>query len=142
MVKKIIFVFLLVSSTCSVFAADDDCEAAVDAANRLNPNEDKHCDYTNTGLNGVLHRAFANKSDSVNEDSSKASAESTKTPANAEAKVFLVNNEFTSAQQLQTLRYALVQKAAQECRKGFIVEGDRYLPRTKGMTVELIYHCL
>ena len=149
MFKKFIVVCVLTSFSLVVFAADDECEAAVDAANRMNPNDDKHCDYSNTGLNGVLHRAFAKKSESAsatksepaNEDSGSASKESAKAAA-AEAKALPINSEFTSAQQLQNLRYALVQKTAQECSKGFVVEAERYVPGVKGMTLEFIYHCL
>lgn len=142
MIKKIAFISLLALCSSSVLALDDDCEAAVDAASRINPNDDIHCDYSNTGLNGVLHRAFAKKSDSTNDEAANSSKESSKAAVSADTKVPSVNSEFTSAQQLQNLRYALIQKTAQECAKGFVVEGERYLPGVKGMTLELIYHCL
>ena len=147
--KKYLFVFVMLFST-AVFA-DDECEAAVDAANRVNPNENKNCDYSNTGLNGVLHRAF-NKKSEVNEDDSSAKAvvaEKTveakeSVVSEAAVKSLVQSAEFSSAQQLQTLRFGLIQQTARECARGFVVEGERYLSvaKSKAMKLELIYHCL
>lgn len=139
--KKFLFCFVLLQSV--IACADDDCPSAVEAAEAQNPNAYKNCDYSKSGLNGVLHRA-------LNENSSAPVEKITdeKLSVKAESKIeavkdLLMNGEFTTALQLQTLRYALVQKAAAECVKGFVVEGERYLPRpSKATKFELIYHCL
>ena len=160
--KKYFLALVIFCNIAVVYAADEECEAAVDAASRVNPDKDKRCDYSNTGLNGVLHRALAKKSESPESVASEEKKLDTKVQSSAQSslnsaasnpinlttkpvdttKTLLATGEFTSAQQLQTLRYALIQKAAQECSKGFIVEGERYLPGAKGTTLEFIYHCL
>ena len=153
--KKYLLVFVMLFSS-AVFA-DDECEAAVDAANRVNPNENKNCDYSNTGLNGVLHRAFAKKSaedktsaesvvaDKVVTDKVATEKSETRDAVNeAAVKSLVASAEFSSPQQLQNLRFGLIQQTARECAKGFVVEGERYLPvpKSKATKLELIYHCL
>lgn len=132
-----------------VYAAEDECPAAVDAAEAQNPNAFKHCDYSKTGLNGVLHRALSKKSeaneetkdDVAKDDSTKASAKKNQKSDKSET---LKEDEFSSAQQLSAVRYVLVEKLATQCAKGFVVEGERYLPvaGSKAMKLELIHHCL
>lgn len=156
--KKYLLVFIILFS--SVAFAEDECEPAVDAANRVNPNENKNCDYTNTGLNGVLHRAFAKKSEKAAEENPSAEAAvagkavtdkvaTEKTEARdvlneTAVKSLAASAEFSSPQQLQNLRFALIQQTSRECVKGFVIEGERYLPipKSKAMKLELIYHCL
>src|SRR6187402_1652588 len=111
MLKKSLLLVLLVFS--QIIYADelpDDCEAAVDAADRLNSDSNKHCDYSKTGLNGVLHKAFANKE--------AASESSAKVVADISAKTNLpqlLAREFDSAPQLSAVRYELIQLAAKSC---------------------------
>lgn len=133
---------LLLSGLCLVctgaLAADEDCDAAVDAADRLTRNDDGHCDYTKTGLNGALHRALAKKSEVAQESGNINNEVLTSLP---NAPQLLA--EFNSAAQLQSLRFSLIQKAGQECPKGFVLESERYLPAAnKAMKLELVYRCL
>ena len=145
-IKKILFCGFVLLSTSTVFAEElkDGCEPAVDAADRLQADADKHCDYSNTGLNGVLHRAL-NKKENL---PMAAEPLVQKTAANAVAldaptPRFKLSAEFNSAQQLVNQRYELLQKAAHECSKGFAVNSEHYLPvSAKSMTIELSYQCL
>ncbi|RZA06236.1 MAG: hypothetical protein EOO68_05320 [Moraxellaceae bacterium] len=77
------------------------------------------------------------KSESVKASSEKNQKVATKTEA-------LKEGEFISAQQLQSVKFALMEKLSLECARGFVVEGERYLPiiNSKVMKLELIYHCL
>lgn len=129
----------------SVIASEKpDCGSAVDAADRLAPASDEGCDYTKTGLNGVLHKALSGKADSA-EDSKEVivkDANEKNEPAVIGA-VRQGKSEFSSASQLQSLKFVLLEKIALECVKGFVVESERYLPTaTKTLKLELIYHCL
>lgn len=142
---KGLLVIALLSFGGFVFAAEDDCPAAADAAEAQNHNLYKNCDYSKSGLNGILHRTLAGKAESgddVKDESAKA--ESEKKQKLLDKPSALTNGEFSSPQQLQTVKFALLEKTALECSKGFIVEGERYLPviNSKTMKLELIYHCL
>lgn len=123
----------------------DDCEAAVDAADRLNSDSNKHCDYSKTGLNGVLHKAFANKA-AVPEQATKEAAPEQAPTATAAVTGNLpraIAREFDSAQQLSVLRYELLQLAAKDCAAGFVLVEERYLPvAAKHLKLELNYRCL
>lgn len=133
-------------------AEKEECGAAVDEADKLAAGIDKNCDYKNTGLNGVLHRAIAGKKKSgENVEDSKANNENetVSTPVEknkkpAEKADELAPGEFKSPQQLSQVKFALMEKLVLECSKGFVVEGERYLPvkNSKAMKLELIYHCL
>lgn len=147
--KKHIVVCVLLFFTSCAFAKDDDCPAAVDAAEAQNPNAYKDCDYSKTGLNGALHKAFAKSKESddsgketpIKESANKEIAEKSSSPL--EKTKLITASEFSSPQQLQSLKFALLEKVALECTKGFVVEGERYLPTsTKATKLELIYHCL
>jgi hypothetical protein len=141
---KSLLVGVLVFFSGVVFA-EDDCPSAVDAAEAQNHNVYKNCDYSKSGLNGILHRTLAGKAESgddVKDDSAKTDAE--KKQKTLDKSSALTNGEFNSPQQLQSLKFALLEKIASECTKGFVVEGERYLPaiNSKVMKLELIYHCL
>jgi len=128
----------------SVAYAEEDCPPAADVAAAQNPNAFKDCDYSNTGLNGVLHRTFKKKEDKADQDITtlKTSESITKEdlPVNNQ---LLAKGVFNSAQQLQTLRFALIQNAAVECPKGFLLESEKYIPAAdKTIKLELLYHCL
>ncbi len=154
MLKKFIVCLCLFFSLAAV-ANEDECEAAVDAASRVNPNEDKNCDYSNTGLNGVLHRAFAKKqtedgkavdeknsaeiSNTVVAPNSSVSGEAAKLVSSGK----VGSAEFASAQELERVRYELIKQAQKACSKGFVVQGERYLPIvSSSMRLELLYYCL
>ena len=124
------------------FAQDDDCPSAVDAAEAQNPNAYKNCDYTKTGLNGILHQALSGKSEQstaskvvVNKESKSQQMQSP--PALVSA------DDFANPQELSGLKFGLLELAALKCPKGFALEEERYLPTArKGMRLELTYHCL
>lgn len=59
-IKNIGLLFVLTLGLGAWVKADEECVAAVDAAESMDVNQ-KQCDYSDTGLNGVLHRAFAKK---------------------------------------------------------------------------------
>lgn len=146
--KKTLAISAILLVTHFAYAAEDECPAAVDVAEAQNPNAYKNCDYSKTGLNGVLHRALAGKDESGEEEkiskdgSGKVSGE--KKQKTIEKVEVLKNGEFNSAQQLQSVKFALLENLTLECAKGFVVEGERYLPtiNSKAMKLELIYHCL
>jgi hypothetical protein len=160
-IKYLLLAVILCSST-SLLAAevDDSCESAVDAADKLGSPINKECDYSNTGLNGVLHRAVVNKEKVVidktsnNEVSVKASSKNMKTAADivpsdsatnnvAKPLVRLISAEFGTVQQLATARYELIRTASQDCPIGFILDKESYLPaKNKLLKLQLTYSCL
>lgn len=164
-------VVIIFCSTVSVFAGelDKDCESAVDAADRVGSDITKECDYSNVGLNGVLHRAIANKEQAVDkkhsdEKSAETSSKNVKTTANVadapptgiplpdaainiatgkKPSLQVVSAEFGTSQQLATARYELIRNASLECAAGFVLDKERYLPiGNKVMRLELTYSCL
>jgi hypothetical protein len=142
--KKILTACLLVF-TAFAYAKEDECPSAADAAEAQNPNLYKNCDYSKTGLNGVLHRALTDKPEGAEErkkdDVIKASNEKAQMVIEKSAQTG--NGEFSSAQQLQSVKFSLLERVALECKKGFVVEGEKYLPaENKSLRLELIYHCL
>lgn len=148
--KKIITICMLLLTTHFVYAAEDECPPAAEMAEAQNHNAYKNCDYSDKGLNGVLHRALAKKGESgeVTKEEKEAKNESTKAvekaQKNSDKTVSLKDDEFASPQQLQSVKFVLLERLASECTKGFVVEGERYLPVTnsKAMKLQLIYHCL
>lgn len=140
MLWKFLLILALFSSGASVYGDElpEACEAAVDAADRLNLDHDKKCDYSNTGLNGVLHKAFVSK-----EGSDRARSAAVASVAGKNILPQAIAGEFDSAQQLNTLRYELLQQVARECAAGFTLENERYLPANgKSLRIELDYRCL
>jgi hypothetical protein len=139
--KKILLFSLLIANF--TFAAED-CPPAAEVAEAQNPNAYKDCDYSEKGLNGVLHRALKKKTDAAEQTESSAKpVEAIVKEDQVVAKNFLAKGEFNSAQQLQNLRFGLIQKAADNCPKGFLLESEKYLPQAdKSMKLELLYHCL
>jgi len=140
MFLRLTLLIVLLFSCVGVMADEKlECGSAVDAADRLSPAADEHCDYTQTGLNGVLHRALAKSSDAGATNIKEGADSNTVLDKPKQNSV----HEFSSPQQLQTLKFALLEKVALECPKGFVVEGERYLPTSsKATKLELIYHCL
>jgi hypothetical protein len=130
---------------CSLAFAEEkqECGSAVDAADRLAPDSDKHCDYTKTGLNGVIHKAFSSKKN-ASEDGAEPKAQDVKEKKlEVVADKLVVKGEFNSPQQLQAVKFSLLEAAAGQCAKGFVLDSERYLPTaTKAMKLELTYQCL
>lgn len=135
---------------CNCFAEEKDCPPAAEVAETQNPNAYKDCDYSDTGLNGMLHRSWKKKVEENEEQEAlaigKGKSAATEQVAKEEllqTKTVLAKGLFNSAQQLQTLRFALIQNASAECPKGFLLESEKYLPQAdKAMKLELLYHCL
>jgi hypothetical protein len=153
--KNHLMMCVLIFFTSFAFAKEDDCPSAVDAAEAQNPNAYKDCDYSKTGLNGALHKVFAKSKESddgtkeavikesANKDLKEAKDVTEKSALPVEKAKLIAVSEFSSPQQLQALKFALLEKTALECTKGFVVEGERYLPAPpKATKLELIYHCL
>ena len=163
---KLILLSVLLLSSLSFAGEKADSGLAIDEADKIVPDLNSDCDHTNTGLNGVLHRAFANKSSSKdsNTDSSvnnqsenkqsknkpAESSQSALTKDNDEKKEIskaqtklVVSDEFSSAQELQLLKFNLLAKAAFNCAKGFTLDAERYLSTAnKNLKLELVYQCL
>jgi|GEM_PF-1549518 len=158
---KLVLLGVLLLSPLSFAAEKADCGLAIDEADKIVPDPNSDCDHTKTGLNGVLHRAFASKSSSKNsnDDSgagnqsesrqsenpqpllTKASDE--KREISKDQKKLLISDEFSNAQELQLLKFNLLAKAAVNCAKGFSVDAERYLPTVnKNLKLELVYQCL
>jgi hypothetical protein len=148
-VEKSMWITLLVCAVllCPCLGAtageQSECGLAVDAADRLAPDADKDCDYTKTGLNGVLHKAFAGKKEAA----SASLAATVPAPNNLSAALATANliakAEFTSAQQLQAVKFGLLEAAALKCPQGFVLESEQYVPAApKTMTLALTYQCL
>jgi hypothetical protein len=134
---------VIISACCAVQAhADGNCESAVDAADAMNVNQ-KGCDYTDEGLNGVLHKAFKQGSEgAVLETSVEAPANATKqvsviagTQANKnveEPKYLLLQVEVDQWPSVALARAQLLPKAMEQCPKGFSIVRENYRPLAMG----------
>ncbi|MES2823954.1 MAG: hypothetical protein V4732_10165 [Pseudomonadota bacterium] len=160
-IKKHLFFVVILCSSASVLAADldNDCESAVDTADKLGSPISKECDYSNTGLNGVLHRAVANKEKAVVDKNSKdkvnaeVNNKSLQTTTDIAPINSAINNavkpllrvlsaEFATVQQLVSARYDLIHRASQDCSSGFVLEKESYLPaENKLLKLQLTYSC-
>lgn len=130
---------------CSLAFAEEkpECGSAVDAADRLVPDSDKHCDYTKTGLNGVLHKAFSGKKNEGEEVVEPKVQDAKEKKVDVKADKVTAKDEFSSPQQLQSVKYSLLEAAAAQCPRGFQLDRERYIPTaTKAIKLELIYQCL
>ena len=134
----------------AVYAQDiKNCEAAaVDAAASMNMNQ-ADCDYSNKGLNGVLHKAFkrgeegatletntdanTNK-DLANKNNIQQSSEKLEKNKSEKinAKSFLLNTEATKWVDTFTVRIQLLSNAMEKCGKGFTVLEETYRPLASG----------
>lgn len=146
--NKLIGLFILIISAQMTFAAEEECPPAAEMAEAQNQNLYKNCDYSDKGLNGVLHRALGKKKDNADEETIQEVKPAVKAVQEKSTKVADVElkkpDEFSSAAQLQLVKFNALEKLSRECAKGFVVEGERYLPvaNTKSLKLELIYHCL
>jgi hypothetical protein len=130
---------------CSLAFAEEkpECGSAVDAADRLTPDSDKHCDYTKTGLNGVIHRTLARKKNAGEESAEPIAQDVKEKKMEVVVDKLTAKGEFNSPQQLQVVKFSLLEAAAGKCPKGFVLGSERYLPTaTKAMRLELTYQCL
>ncbi|HCS64336.1 MAG TPA: hypothetical protein DIW64_09800 [Cellvibrio sp.] len=133
--------------------ADDNCEAAVDAADSMNVNQDD-CDYSDKGLNGFLQKAFKKGSEgavletgtknSVDEEKlavSIATEETKKDIPTAES--FSLSVEVDQWASVTLARAQLLPKAMERCDKGFSLEREHYRPLAMGriaLSIEFICH--
>lgn len=147
MIKSI---FVVLMSVYVSVALAEECEPAADAAARMA--DTSNCDYTKTGLNGVLHKAFSNNAEvsSSAKSSEKPAIEKAgtekidiKRDASAITKEFTQTGEFNSPAQLQFVSFTLIEKAIHTCSNGFVIENERVLPVSNAsMKLELVYRCL
>jgi hypothetical protein len=149
------FILAVVIGACCATQvyADDNCESAVDAADSMNVNQ-KDCDYTDEGLNGVLHKAFKQGSEgAVLETSVENSANATKqvaviagTQANknvAESKYLLLQVDVDQWPSVALARTQLLPKAMEQCAKGFSVVRENYRPLAMGrISLSIEFSCL
>ena len=145
--NKLIGLFILIITAQMSFAAEEECPPAAEMAEAQNQNLYKNCDYSDKGLNGVLHRALGKKKDAADEDIVQETKPAVKV---AQEKVIKAEadlkkpDEFSSAAQLEVVKFNALEKLSRECTKGFVLDGERYLPvaNTKSLKLEFIYHCL
>ncbi|MES2674693.1 MAG: hypothetical protein V4660_10665 [Pseudomonadota bacterium] len=164
-IKKLLFFVVIFCGSAVALATglDDSCESAVDAADKLGSPISKECDYSNTGLNGVLHRAVAKKEKAVvgksfSDDASASASSKNVEISTGSAVVNTANNsatnnvaesllrvifaEFETMQQLASARYELIREASQDCSNGFVLERESYFPtRNKLLKLQLTYSC-
>ncbi len=152
------FILAIIISVCCTMQAyaDDTCESAVDAADSMNVNQ-KGCDYTNEGLNGVLHKAFKQGSEgAVLETSGANSVNATATATAAAVAGAQVNKAVAAAPKYLSLqvevdqwpnvalaRTQLLPKAMEQCAKGFSVVRENYRPLAMGrIALSIEFNCL
>lgn len=133
--------------------ADDNCEAAVDAADSMNVNQDD-CDYSDKGLNGFLQKAFKKGSEgavletgtknSVDEEKSAVSIAAEQAKKNIPtAESFSLSVEVDQWASVTLARAQLLPKAMERCDKGFSLEREHYRPLAMGriaLSIEFICH--
>lgn len=138
MLKKSVSVVLFLIGFCmiNIATAQEDCVAAVDAADAMNVNQ-KPCDYSNKGLNGVLHRALANQSPANEEtvvDANVAAAHAT--PAS-----FLLRAHTDQWANTQLAKTQLLPQALAQCENGFRIIAEEYRPLKMGK-IEISLQCV
>lgn len=128
MLKKFTSVALFIAIFCIVHiaSAEEDCVAAVDAADAMNVNQ-KPCDYTDKGLNGVLHRAFAKKSAESNE----TIAETSVSPGDTSS-MFLLRAQADQWANVPFAKTQLLPQALAQCENGFRIVAEEYRPLKMG----------
>lgn len=133
--------------------ADDNCEAAVDAADSMNVNQD-NCDYSDKGLNGFLQKAFKKGSEgAVLETGAKNSVDKEKSAALVAteqtkktvpmAETFSLGVEVDQWSSVTLVRTQLLTKAMAQCVKGFSVERENYRSLAMGrIALSIEFFCL
>lgn len=137
MTKYLLLLSLCISSVIVPIAvAEEDCVAAVDAADSMNVNQ-KPCDYRDKGLNGLLHRTFANQS--------KANAEVVEdtavSVADLKSPTFLLSGQSDQWANVQLTKMQLLTRASALCDKGFRVIAEEYRPLKMGR-IETSLQCI
>lgn len=145
---------IIISACCATQVyGDDNCESAVDAADSLNVNQ-KDCDYTDEGLNGVLHKAFKQGSEgAILETSVENSAHATTQAAvivgaqanNAlvEPKILSLHVEVDQWSSAASARTQLLPKAMEQCTKGFSIVRENYRPLAMGrIALSIEFSCV
>ena len=150
--KLILVLTLSVFCAAQVYAGEN-CESAVDAADSMNVNQ-KDCDYTDEGLNGVLHKAFKQGSEgavletaaenSVGDKKKVMTAAATQAKTDpAKIKSFLLSAEVNQWPDAALVRIQLLSKAMDKCTKGFSVENEQYRPLGAGkIAMGIEFRCL
>lgn len=150
---KFILAVILSAYCATQVYADDNCESAVDAADSMNVNQ-KDCDYTDEGLNGVLHKAFKQGSEGAVLETSVenpanvtapaagiAGAQASKTPATP--KYLLLQVEVDQWPSVALARSQLLPKAMEQCAKGFSIVRENYRPLAMGrIALSIEFSCL
>ncbi|HSC66776.1 MAG TPA: hypothetical protein VLC79_03725 [Cellvibrio sp.] len=137
---------MFIGACCAVQAyADDNCASAVDAADSMNVNQ-KDCDYTNEGLNGVLHKAFKKGSEGAVLETAEAKSAVAPVAAVAAVQTNKVTDtnlslrvEVDQWSNVALARTQLLPKAMEKCPKGFSVQRENYRPLPMGridLTIE------
>jgi len=132
MFKKVCLLVGLYCSVCTLAFAEEDCAAAVDAADTMNVNQ-KPCDYSDKGLNGVLHRAFK-KTDTQ-------STTSVVEEASSSAATFILKTETDQWAHTAAAKAQLLPQAFARCEHGFSVIAEDYRPLTMGK-IEVSLRCV
>lgn len=150
---KLLAVFLFGLCITIPVSANDDCKAAVDAADSMNVNQDD-CDYTDKGLNGFLQKAFKKGSEGAVLETASGNAgdeqkmavgtplEQTKNSISA-IKSFSLSVEVDQWSSAALARAQLLPKAMEQCGKGFSVEREHYRPLAMGrIALSIEFICL
>jgi len=150
---KVILV-ALISACCAVQVyADDNCGNAVDDADSMNVNQ-QDCDYTDEGLNGVLHKAFKQGSEGAVLETAdeKPVAVKTQTATVAVASAnkatsgvipFMLRVEVDQWPSVALARTQLLPKAMEKCAKGFAIEREEYRSLAMGrIALSIEFSCL
>ena len=144
MFKYVVSAAILFFTQC-VLAAEE-CPPAAEVAEMQNPNKYQNCDYSNEGLNGVLHRAFAkNKSSSsesvtlepaTSESATSKSATSKKlvdkvatmpdAPSPSGQRQQTIKLTFENPSQLNELRSAHIVRLLANCKGRFEIVKELY----------------
>lgn len=150
---KLLAIFWLGLCVAFPVSANDNCEAAVDAADSMNVNQDD-CDYTDKGLNGFLQKAFKKGSEgavletgvenSVDGEKSTAGIATGQTKSRISAiKTFSLSVEVDQWPSVALARAQLLPKALERCAKGFSVERENYRPLAMGrISLNIEFICL
>jgi hypothetical protein len=131
---------------------DDECEAAVDAAESMNVNR-KDCDYSDKGLNGFLQKAFKKGEEGASLNTGEVPAQQpiqAGQPLNTQSanvqkntdKNFLFRVEVDQWANLPAARTQLLPKALEKCGKGFSIIGEHYRGLPMGrIELALTFQC-
>lgn len=150
---KILAVLWLGLCVAIPVSANDNCAAAVDAADSMNVNQED-CDYSDKGLNGFLQKAFKKGSEgAVLETGAKNSADKEKsavliateqTKKNIPvAEAFSLSVEVDQWSSTTLARAQLLPKALERCPKGFSILRENYRPLAMGrIALNMEFICL